>query len=131
MNGLVKEASGKTMAEVLGLVLNKGTQLIRYGAGRVALFQPDDTFVFVGEPFAPSPIDGPLVKVRGGETILRSLVTFEEGIYSGLQASEGGTANEALIPIRTQNGVLAALCLRRTLPTAFSQLDITARTQLL
>ncbi len=121
MNELVKEASGKTMAEVFELVLNKGTQLIRYDAGRVALFQPDDTFVFVGEPFVPSPIDGPLVKVRGGETILRSLVTFEEGIYSGLQASEGGTANEALIPIRTQNGVLGAICLGRNGSTGFSQ----------
>ncbi len=130
MNELVKEASGKTMAEVLGLVLNKGTQLIRYDAGRVALFQPDDTFVFVGEPSAPSPIDGPLVKVRGGETILRSLVTFEEGIYSGLQASEGGTANEALIPIRTENGVLGAICLGRNGSTGFSQRDIAALDEL-
>src|SRR6266478_1767301 len=88
------------------LMLRAGTQLASSDAGRVALFQPDDTFLFVGEPSAPSPIDGPLVKVRGGESILRSLVTFEEGIYSGLQASEGGAANEALIPIRTQNGVL-------------------------
>src|SRR5260370_20939521 len=130
MNELVKEASGKTMAEVLGLVLDKGAQLFRYGAGRVALFQPDDTFVFVGEPSAPSPIDGPLVKVRGGETILRSLVTFEEGIYSGLKASEGGTANEALIPIRTQNGVLGAICLGRNGSTGFSQRDIAALDEL-
>jgi len=130
MNELVKEASGKTMAEVLELVLNKGTQLIRYDAGRVALFQPDDTFVFVGEPLAPSPIDGPLEKVRGGETILRSLVTFEEGMYSGVQASEGGTANEALIPIRTQNGVLGAICLGRNGSTGFSQRDIAALDEL-
>jgi HD-GYP domain-containing protein (c-di-GMP phosphodiesterase class II) len=130
MNELVKEASGKTMAEVLELVLNKGTQLIRYDAGRVALFQPDDTFVFVGEPLAPSPIDGPLAKVRGGETILRSLVTFEEGMYSGVQASEGGTANEALIPIRTQNGVLGAICLGRNGSTGFSQRDIAALDEL-
>src|SRR5207245_6147700 len=41
MNERVKEASGKTMTEVLDLVVNKGTQLIRYDAGRVALFQPD------------------------------------------------------------------------------------------
>jgi len=130
MNELVKEASGKTMAEVLELVLDKGTQLIRYDAGRVALFQPDDTFVFVGEPLAPSPIDGPLAKVRGGETILRTLVTFEEGIYSGLQASEGGAANEALIPIRTQDGVLGAICLGRNGSTGFSQRDISALDEL-
>ena len=41
MNELVKEASGKTQDEVLDLVLNKGRQLIRYDAGRIALFQPE------------------------------------------------------------------------------------------
>ena len=66
MNELVTESSGKTMAEVLDLVLNKGTQMIRYDAGRVALFQPDDTYVFVGEPLAPSPIQGPMARVRAG-----------------------------------------------------------------
>src|SRR5216683_4743726 len=130
MNELVKEASGKTMPQVLDLVLAKGVQLIRYDAGRVALFQADDTYVFAGEPSAASPIDGPMAKVRAGETILRSLVTFEEGIYSGLQASEGGTANEALIPIRTQNGVLGAICLGRNGSTGFSQRDIAALDEL-
>jgi len=131
MNELVKEASGKTMAEVLALVLDKGTQLIRYDAGRVALFQPDDTYIFVGQPFAPSPIEGPLAKVRGGETVLRSLVTNEEGIFSGLQPSvEGGTANEALIPIRTQDGVLGAICLGRNGSAGFNQRDVSALDEL-
>ena len=131
MNELVKEASGKTMTEVLDLVVNKGTQLIRYDAGRVALFQPDDTFVFAGEAFAPSPIEGPLARVRGGETVLRSLVTPDEGIFSGLQPSaEGGTANEALIPIRTQNGVLGAICLGRNGSSGFSQRDVAALDEL-
>jgi hypothetical protein len=48
MNELVKEASGKTMNEVLELVLDKGKQVIRYDAGRVALFQPDDTYIVLG-----------------------------------------------------------------------------------
>ena len=50
MNELVKEASGKTMKEVLDLVLDKGKQVIRYDAGSVALFQPDNTYVVLGGP---------------------------------------------------------------------------------
>ena len=131
MNELVTEASGKTMAEVLDLVLNKGTQLIRYDAGRVALFQPDDTYVFVGEPFEPLPIDGPMAKVRRGDTVLRSLVTVEEGIFSGVKPSaHGGTANEALIPIRAQHGVLGAICLGRNGSSGFNQRDVAALNEL-
>jgi HD-GYP domain-containing protein (c-di-GMP phosphodiesterase class II)/putative methionine-R-sulfoxide reductase with GAF domain len=125
MNQLVKEAAGKTMAEVLDLVLVSGTQLIAYDAGRIALFQPDDTYVFAGAPFAPSPIAGPMAKVRGGETVLRTLVTVEEGIFSGLQpAADGGTANEALVPIRAQHGVLGAICLGRSSSSVFTQRDV-------
>jgi GAF domain-containing protein len=125
MNQLVKEAAGKTMAEVLDLVLVSGTQLIAYDAGRIVLFQPDDTYVFAGAPFAPSPIAGPMAKVRGGETVLRTLVTVEEGIFSGLQPSaESGTANEALVPIRAQHGVLGAICLGRNAASVFTQRDI-------
>src|SRR6267378_1706733 len=131
MNELVTESSGKTMAEVLDLVLNKGTQMIRYDAGRVALFQPDDTYVFVGEPLAPSPIEGPMARVRAGETVLRSLITADEGIFSGLQPSApGGTANEALIPIRAQHGVLGAICLGRNGSSGFTQRDVTALNEL-
>ncbi|OLD48597.1 MAG: hypothetical protein AUI42_11695 [Actinobacteria bacterium 13_1_40CM_2_65_8] len=131
MNELVKEASGKTMSEVLDLVLDKGTQLIRYDAGRVALFQADDTYVFVGEPLAPAPIDGPMAKVRRGDTVLRSLVTVEEGIFSGVKPSaHGGTANEALIPIRAQHGVLGAICLGRNGSSGFNQRDVAALDEL-
>jgi GAF domain-containing protein len=131
MNELVTESSGKSMAEVLDLVLNKGTQLIRYDAGRVALFQADDTYVFVGQPFEPAPIEGPMAKVRGGETVLRSLVTEEEGIFSGLRPSvHGGTANEALIPIRAQHGVLGAICLGRNGSSGFNQRDVAALDEL-
>ncbi len=131
MNELVKEASGKTMPQVLDLVLAKGVQLIRYDAGRVALFQADDTYVFAGEPSAASPIDGPMAKVRAGETVLRSLVTADEGIFSGLQpTAERGTVNEALIPIRAQHGVLGAICLGRNGTTGFSQGDVAALDEL-
>jgi HD-GYP domain-containing protein (c-di-GMP phosphodiesterase class II) len=131
MNELVKEASGKTMAQVLELVLSKGTQLIRYDAGRVALFQPDNTYAFVGESFQAQPISGPLAKVQAGETVLRSLVTVEEGLFSGLHpASGGGTGNEALIPIRAEHGVLGAICLGRNGLSAFSQRDVAALEEL-
>src|ERR1700674_2583719 len=101
MNELVKEASGKSMKEVLDLVLDKGRQVIRYDAGSVALFQPDGTYVFLGASDAPRPIAGPLAKVRDGETVIRSLITADEGLFSGLVPSaEGGTTNEALTPIR-------------------------------
>ncbi len=131
MNELVKEASGKTMAEVLELVLSKGTQLIRYDAGRVVLFQPDNTYVFIGEASASQPMNGPLSKVQAGETVLRSLVTVEEGLFSGLQpAGAGGTSNEALIPIRAQNGVLGAICLGRNGLSPFSQRDVAALEEL-
>src|ERR1700694_4580572 len=90
MNQLVKEAAGKTMAEVLDLVLVTGTQLIAYEAGQIVLFQPDDTYVFAGAPFAPSPIAGAIAQVRGGETVLRTLVTVEEGTFSGLPPSTPG-----------------------------------------
>ena len=131
MNQLVKEAAGKTMAEVLDLVLVSGTQLIAYDAARIVLFQPDDTYVFAGAPFAPSPITGPMAKVRGGETVLRTLVTVDEGIFSGLQpAADGGTANEALVPIRAQHGVLGAICLGRNSSSVFTQRDIAALDEL-
>jgi GAF domain-containing protein len=131
MNQLIKEAAGKTMAEVLDLVLVKGTQLIGYDGSRIALFQPDDTYVFAGAPFEASPIDGPMAKVRGGDTVLRSLVTVEEGIFSGLQpAAVGGTVNEALVPIRAQHGVLGAICLGRNGSSVFSQRDIAALDEL-
>src|SRR3984893_2223538 len=120
MNDLVKEASGKTPNQVLELVLDKGKQLIRYDAGSVALFQPGGTYVILGASEAPKPIEGPLAKVRDGETVIRSLVTADEGLFSGLiPTSSGGTANEALTPIRGKDGVLGAICLGRTGSSSF------------
>ena len=126
MNELVKEASGKTMNEVLELVIGRGTQVVRYDAGRALMFQPDNTYVVLdgGNP-APEAIDGPLARVRDGETMLRNLVTEDEGIYSGLHPERlGGTVNEALTPIRGKAGVIGALCLGRRGSTGFSQQDI-------
>jgi GAF domain-containing protein len=131
MNQLVKEAAGKTMAEVLDLVLVSGTQLIAYDAGLIALFQTDDTYAYAGAPFATFPIEGPMAKVRGGETVLRTLVTVEEGIFSGLQPSSGGgTINEALVPIRAQHGVLGAICLGRNSASVFTPRDVAALDEL-
>jgi len=131
MNELVKEASGKSMKEVLDLVLDKGKQVIRYDAGSVALFQPDNTYVVLSGSGGSLPIAGPLAKVRDGETVLRSLVTVDEGIYSGLiPSSEGGTTNEALTPIRGKDGVFGAICLGRNGTTGFNQRDIAALDEL-
>ena len=131
MNELVKEASGKTMKEVLDLVLDKGKQVIRYDAGQVAMFQPDGTYAVLGSSDPARPIAGPLARVRDGETVLRSLVTADEGLFSGLvPSSEGGTINEALTPIRGKDGVFGAICLGRNGTTSFSQRDVAALDEL-
>jgi HD-GYP domain-containing protein (c-di-GMP phosphodiesterase class II) len=135
MNELIKEASGKTMDETLQLVLDKGKQVIRYDGGAAILFQPDDKYVVLGAAGRAqgayeadsARVEGPLAKVREGEAVLRSLVTEDEHIYSGMQpASQGGTVNEALTPIHGNSGVIGALCLGRNGTTGFSQRDIAA-----
>ena len=53
-----------------------------------------------GGPADPAPIEGALAKVRDGQPVLRSLITADEHIYSGIQPeSKGGTVNEALTRI--------------------------------
>jgi len=128
MNELVKEASGRPMGEVLELVIGRGSEVVRYDAGRALLFQPDNTFIVLdGSASVTEPIDGPLVRVRDGEVMLRNLVTEEEGIYSGLHPERfGGTVNEALTPIRAKSGVIGALCLGRRGQAGFSQQDVGA-----
>jgi HD-GYP domain-containing protein (c-di-GMP phosphodiesterase class II) len=131
MNELVKEASGKSMKEVLELVLDKGKQVIRYDAGSIVLFQPDGTYVFLGTTDPPVPIAGPMARVRDGETVLRSLITADEGLFSGLApSSDGGTTNEALTPIRGKDGVFGAICLGRTGTAGFNQRDVAALDEL-
>src|SRR5439155_12410244 len=130
MNDLVKEASGKTMQQALELVLDRGTEVVRYDAGRAVLFQPDDTYVGTdGEE--PEAIDGPLAKVRDGETVLRNAVTEEQRTFSGLRLeTHAVTVNEALTPIRGKTGVIGALCLGRRGTASFSQHDISAMDEL-
>lgn len=128
MNELVKEASGKSMNEVLDLVLARGGEIVRYEAGRALMFQPDSTYVALnGAANEVGPIDAILGKVRDGETMIRNLITEDEGIYSGLQPEKlGGTVNEALAPIRSKSGVIGVLCLGRRGNAGFSQQDVPA-----
>ncbi len=73
MNELVKEASGKTMQEVLDLVLQRGREVVMYDAGRAVLFQADES------------LEEPMPRVRAGETVLRNAVTEEQLTFSGLR----------------------------------------------
>src|SRR5258706_2650260 len=139
MNELIKEASGKTMDETLQLVLQKGKQVIRYDAGAAVLFQPDDMYIVLGDSerwpgeAAPEPahIEGALAKVRDGQPVLRSLVTEEEHIYSGIRpATKGEPINEALTPIHGNGGIIGALCLGRRGAIGFTQPDVAALDEL-
>src|SRR5438105_1915549 len=116
LNQLVKEAAGKPLDEVFQLVLSKGSQLIRYDAARVAVFQADGSFVMSGGSQVPTPLLGsPLERVRQGETIIRKNVTKADGLYSDLDLSvEVAPLSEALIPIRGKDAVIGCICLGRT-----------------
>jgi len=123
MNELVKDASGKTMAEVLELVLERGKEVIHYDAGRAVVFQSDEV------PYDVQ--DEPLGRVRNGETVLRNAVTEEQRTFSGLRLeTHAVTVNEALTPIRGKTGVIGALCLGRRGTSSFSQHDIGALEEL-
>ena len=139
MNELIKEASGKTMDETLQLVLDKGKQVVRYDTGAAVLFQPGDMYVMLGDAgqawggglTEPAPIDGALAKVRDGQPVLRSLITAEEHIYSGIQPeTKGGPVNEALTPIHGNGGIIGALCLGRRGAIGFTQPDVPALDEL-
>jgi len=130
MNELIKDASGKTMEETLQLVLDKGKQVIRYDAGAAVLFQSDGSYVTLGAPAASAQVEGPLVKVRGGEPVLRSLIATDEHVYSGLQRDANGGINEALTPIHGNGGVIGALCLGRKGAIGFVQGDLGALDEL-
>ena len=130
-NELVKETSGKTMEETLKLVLAKGQQVIRYDSGSAVLFQPDDTYLGLGTLGGAGPVEGPLAKVRAGEAVLRSLITPDEHIYSGLLPDkDGGAINEALTPIHGHDGIIGALCLGRNGTSGFTQGDVPALNEL-
>ncbi|HET7421584.1 MAG TPA: GAF domain-containing protein [Candidatus Dormibacteraeota bacterium] len=121
MNGLVKEAAGKTMEEVLELVVERGKEVIRYDAGRGVIFGADGS----------DALDEPLARVRNGETVLRNAVTEEQHTFSGLRlATHAVTVNEALTPIRAKTGVIGALCLGRRGTSSFSQHDLVSLEEL-
>ncbi len=135
MNELIKESTGKTMDDTLRLVLEKGKQVVRYDAGAAVLFQPDGTYIVLGAQgdiqADSARIEGPLAKVRAGESVLRSLITEAEQIYSGLEPdTKGGTVNEALTPIHGNGGVIGAMCLGRKGTAGFTQRDLSALVEL-
>ena len=131
LNELVKAASGKTTDDVYKLILDKGKELIRYDSARVALFQPDGTFVTLGGSELALPFSAPLTKVSAGETVIRTLITEDEGIHSGLSpTNQGGTVNEALTPIRGKGGVIGAICLGRVGTSGFTTRDVSALEEL-
>ena len=131
MNELVKEASGRSMKDVLELVIDRGREVIRYEDGRAALFHPDGTYVMLGADGEPAQVEGPLAKVRDGETVLRNLIDEDDRILCGLQpASATGVIHEAITPIRGKDGVVGALCLGRSGTAGFSQNDVGALDEL-
>lgn len=131
MNELVKQASGKTMEEVLTLVLERVRQVVQYDAGRVVVFQPEDTFAFLGTTGKSSPVSNPLAKVKAGETVIRNHAPAEEGALSGIPPDHTShTVNEAWVPVRAASGVVAAMCLGRTGRQGFSQRDAAALDEL-
>jgi HD-GYP domain-containing protein (c-di-GMP phosphodiesterase class II) len=130
-NELVKESAGKTTEETIRLVLEKGKQVIRYDAGTAVMFQPDHTYVILGASGGTGAIEGPLAKVRDGEAVLRSLITPDEHVYSGLpMGTNGQGVNEALTPIHGHEGVIGALCLGRNGNGGFTQRDLPALDEL-
>lgn len=131
MSELVAGASGKTMQQVLELVLDRVGRVVHYDAGRVALFQPDDTFLYLDGIAPAAPIDGPLARVRNGEVVIRSHAPAEEGVFSGIAPNATAqTVNEVLAPIRSGDGVLGAICLGRNATSGFNKQDAAALEEL-
>ena len=121
MNELVKEAAGKTMEEVLDLVLARGKEVIPYDAGRGVIFATNGA----------EALEEPLARVRDGQNVLRNAVTEEQNTFSGLRlATHAVTVNEALTPIRAKTGVIGALCLGRRGTSSFSQHELAALEEL-
>ena len=131
MSELVAGSSGKSMQEVLALVLDRVGKVVHYDAGRIALFQPDETFLYLDGIEPAAPIDGPLARVRKGEVVIRSHAPAEDGVFSGVApSSTAQTVNEVLAPIRSGEGVLGAICLGRTATSGFNKQDAGALEEL-
>ena len=131
MNELVKQASGKTMEEVLTLVLDRVRQVIQFDAGRIVLFQPDGTFTYLGASGRASKVGEPLAKVKAGQTLIRNHAPAEEGVLSGIPPDHTSrTVNEAWVPVRAASGVVGAMCLGRSGRQIFTQRDAAALDEL-
>jgi len=127
MGQLVKDASGKTMEEVLALVLDRVRQVIQYDSGRMVLFQPDGTYTFLDGTRTTAPMTGPLLKVQAGETVIRNQAQADADLLSGVKTGDTAfTVNEALVPIRGGSGVIGAICLGRSGAGGFDQRDAVA-----
>ena len=132
LNEIAKQAAGLPFEQVMQVVLEKAHQLIRFDTARVAVFQPDGTFEMLGGSGTPVPITGsPLDDVYlKGETVIRTMVASSDGLFSGLDLSEGANGAEALTPIRGRAEVFGALCLGRKGALAFSEHDVPALEEL-
>ena len=114
----VKEASGKSMDEVLALVLERAKQVVKFDAGQVVVFERDDKST------------GVLARVRGGETVVRNRALADDALSGVKPAGASRTVHEALGPIRSPSGVIGALCIGRAGSTPFSQRDAETLTEL-
>jgi HD-GYP domain-containing protein (c-di-GMP phosphodiesterase class II) len=127
MGELVKEASGKTMEEVLALVMYRVRQVIPYDSGRVVLFQPDGTYALLDGAGEGGPMTPALSRVHAGETVIRNHALADGEVLSGLEPdATSQTVSEALVPIRGGSGVMGAICLGRSGSGGFSQRDVAA-----
>jgi HD-GYP domain-containing protein (c-di-GMP phosphodiesterase class II) len=130
MGQLVKEASGKTMDEVLALVMDRIRQAVQYDQGRVVLFQPDDTYTFLAGAGAGGPMTESLKKVREGEVVIRNQAMADE-VLSGVKPDASAfSVSEALVPIRGGTGVMGAICLGRAGAGGFNRREAIALDEL-
>ena len=129
MGQIVKEASGKTMDEVLTLVMDRVKQAVQYDAGRVVLFQPDDTYAYLDDGTTAPMTDG-LAKVRNGEVVIRNQAAPDSVLSGVTPGTSAFTVSEALVPIRGGSGVMGAICLGRAGGGGFTRREAIALDEL-
>jgi len=130
MGQLVKEASGKTMEEVLALVMDRVRQAVQYDAGRVVLFQPDDTYAYLDGGGASAPMTEALNKVRAGEVVIHNQALADDVLSGVKPGASAFTVSEALVPIRGGSGVMGAICIGRTGAAGFNRREAIALDEL-
>ena len=130
MGQLVKDASGKTMEEVLAMVMDRVKRAVQYDAGRVVLFQPDDSYAYVDGGGAGAPLTEALLKVRNGEVVIHNQAAAEEVLSGVKPGATAFTVSEALVPIRGGSGVMGAICLGRAGSGGFNRREAIALDEL-